>query len=141
RQDGELDLHAQVCAPGQSVVVPFGVWHSTYVLSEPALVASISADVRRAPGVRTRRAAALDPGLQYHGRPPVRVAARRTPSPGACPLPGPDLPHAHRTPVPSDLTPCALPAHVCLVDLVLSDDDRLHTLTTRAMDSSHAPGS
>src|SRR5699024_3021291 len=141
RQDGELDLHAQVCAPGQSVVVPFGVWHSTYVLSEPALVVNIYADVRLAHGVHTGRAAALDPGLKYHGRPPLRVAALHPPSAGECTLTGPDLAHSHQTQVLRDLTPFDLPAHVCLVDLVLSDDDRLHTLTTRAMDSSHAPGS
>jgi hypothetical protein len=43
--DGHPFLYEQVCGPGETMVVPFGIWHVTYVLDGPAVVFNLTTDV------------------------------------------------------------------------------------------------
>jgi oxalate decarboxylase/phosphoglucose isomerase-like protein (cupin superfamily) len=60
--------YVQQCGPGQAMAVPFGVWHVSYVVSGPALVFNISANL----------AAAGDAGDKYErGEAPAVTLCRR----------------------------------------------------------------
>jgi hypothetical protein len=72
-RDGRPFLYEQTCGPGEVMVVPFAIWHVTYVLDGPAVVFNLTTEV---PGSHGRVDA--HPGEEkYHRASPIAVTARR----------------------------------------------------------------
>jgi hypothetical protein len=71
-RDGRAFLYEQVCEPGSVMVVPFGIWHVTYVLDGPAVVFNLTTEAGDAGHV------VAHPGEEkYRRAAPIAVTARR----------------------------------------------------------------
>jgi hypothetical protein len=71
--DGRPFLYEQVCGPGEVMVVPFDIWHVTYVLDGPAVVFNLTTEVSGSPG----RVDAHPGEEKYHRASPIAITARR----------------------------------------------------------------
>lgn len=70
--DGRRFLYEQVTGPGEAMVVPFGIWHVSYVLEGPAVVFNVTTDVGGEVPVPA------DPGqAKYERAAPIAIMARR----------------------------------------------------------------
>lgn len=75
-RDGRPFLYEHICGPGDKMVVPFAVWHVSYVLEGPAAVLNITTDASDSIGKCGKVVA--DPGPEKYQRAgPIAVTARR----------------------------------------------------------------
>jgi hypothetical protein len=91
--DGRPFRYERVCGPGETMAVPFGIWHVSYGLDGPAAVFNVAADLSALAGQGTSATARQDPA-KYRRAEPVAATARRrgsgyeiTGSPDACAWP------------------------------------------------------
>jgi hypothetical protein len=73
---GRRFLYGQVCGPGEVIVVPFGVWHVSYVLDGPAVVFNVTTDLAARVDEHDAAAVRQGPG-KYCRAAPIAVTACR----------------------------------------------------------------
>jgi hypothetical protein len=70
--DGRPFLYEQICGPGEIMVVPFDIWHVTYVLDGPAVVLNLTTEADD-----TGRVTAHPGEEKYRRATPIAVTLRR----------------------------------------------------------------